>query len=197
MKPEKRSFNDLAKEIGYWAKANFGNTPIQYLNIVGVNTPFKVELDWMAPLLGIGEEIGELSKQVLPDMVSWKDADEVKDALADIGIYLADYLCRSEMVLHFCLDEKPEDKHVVVMLSESYGELLHCELKLAQGIRGMDDPDNFIPARLKACLKIHNALQKGVSMFTEFDSIEQLVGKVFDEKVSKRDWKKDKESGGE
>lgn len=196
---------ELSTEITKWSKANFGNTPVTSLDIIEFNAkgenPLKinavVELNWMAPLLGMGEEIGELSKQCMSDMVRWHDHHEVVDAIADIGIYFCDYLGRRNVRMDLNkFSPIPAPKHFTTMLASAYGSILHCELKCSQKIRGMDDPTAFLKANRNACGMFYESLAMGCQLFVGKE-LEEVIDSVFTAKVSKRDWKKNKETGGE
>lgn len=80
-------FESLVTEVGEWSRENFGDQPARY------------------PLLGIGEEIGELATSVLKRAQGIDTADKYtdptevgavaeKDAVGDITIYLADFTSR-------------------------------------------------------------------------------------------------------
>lgn len=75
------NFWDLQEEVGKWSRNNFGDQP-------STN-----------PLLGIVEEVGELSHAHLKGIQSIRHtAEEIQvmkvDAVGDILIYLADYCSR-------------------------------------------------------------------------------------------------------
>jgi len=192
----------LSREIGEWAQANFGNTPVTNLLVRNhddeINSePLQgriVELNWIAPLWGIGEEIGELCKQSTWSNGSWLDESEVKDAIADTGIYFCDYLYRRGFTYNVFNSAPKVHKHLCISLAEAYGELLHVELKHAQGIRGMNEIQPFKSAHKLACQSIYGSLQSGSNAFTG-KRLEILIDDVFQETVSKRNWKKNKESG--
>lgn len=89
---EELTFRQLQIEIGKWAKANFAdNTSYITGQILGP----------IAPLLGMGEELGELHHAVLKrhqairgfdDDTKYKDARD--DALADLLVYMCDFASR-------------------------------------------------------------------------------------------------------
>lgn len=180
----------LSDQITKWSQSNFGNTPVEYLSI-GEN---GVELNWMAPLLGMGEEIGELSKQSMPDGIRWYDLHETVDAIADIGIYFCDYLGRRKTPYSFSKIHTPVPKQFCAMMASAYGSILHCELKHAQKIRGMDEVPVFLAAHEQACGKFYESLCMGCERIVGM-KLEDVINDVFTRTVSKRDWKKNKATG--
>ena len=75
------SLEQLQKELKPWSRHNFGNRP-----------------SWQ-PLLGLSEEVGELAhhflKQAQGIRLNENHREEMKDAVADILIFLADF-CNAE-----------------------------------------------------------------------------------------------------
>lgn len=191
----------LSTEIGDWSQANFGNTPVPGLTVIThtdeitPNQPMQgalVELNWMAPLLGMGEEIGEFAKQT-DGRVFFNDAESI-DSIADAGIYFCDYLCRRGMEYENFEFVKLPIKEPTVMLAEAYGALLHVELKRAQMIRGMDAIEQFKSAHRQACGNLYYTLQFVCNAFTGM-KLEALIDEVFQAVVSKRNFKKNKATG--
>lgn len=180
----------LSDQITKWSQSNFGNTPVEYLSI-GEN---GVELNWMAPLLGMGEEIGELSKQSMPDGIRWYDLHETVDAIADIGIYFCDYLGRRKTPYSFSKIHTPVPKQFCAMMASAYGSILHCELKHAQRIRGMDDPEKFAKAHSHACAMFYESLSMGCESIVG-KKLEEVIDSVFKDTVEKRNFIKNKLTG--
>lgn len=88
-------------DVGTWSREMFGDQ---------VSKATGAALGSLAPLLGIGEELGELQHVVLKrhqgirgyelDERYWEDRD---DAIADILIYLCDFACREGVDLQSVL----------------------------------------------------------------------------------------------
>jgi len=191
---------DLSVEIGTWAQTNFGNTPVTNLLVRNHRDEINnealagrvVELNWIAPLWGMGEEIGEFAKQT-DGRNFFNDAESI-DAIADIGVYFCDYLNRRDMGYEGIAFSKQPIVEPTVMLSKAYGDLLHVELKRAQRIRGMDGVEQFKGAHRLACENLYSTLQFLANGFAG-KKIESLIDEVFQKVVSKRDWKKNSQTG--
>lgn len=178
-----RTFQELQLAVGDWSRNNFGN---QY------SKDLQVELRYLNPLLGLVEEFGEFYE-------AHSDSEARKDAISDQIIYLMDFMSRFGLSFDeeryrevFSDTEKTEltiDKHIVVTC-----ELCHHVLKLQQGIRGYD---NFTYAKSRieeSCYKIVIWLETFSQIHYGVRTLD-LANKTFDEIVSKRDWKKNKEQG--
>lgn len=84
---------ELQKQQGEWQRQNFG-------------TAFKAEVGDLRCLLGIVEEVGELSHAILKDSQGIRGVNleaEVYDAVADIGIYLIGFCNDWGINLEDCL----------------------------------------------------------------------------------------------
>lgn len=84
--------SQLQLEVGEWSLKNFGDQPSTF------------------PLLGIGEETGELMHAHLKDLQGIRHLPhEIKamkeDAIGDIVIYLADYCAREGLEFSHCVGE--------------------------------------------------------------------------------------------
>ena len=81
----------LQKEVAIWSYKNFG-----------------LQEAWM-PLLGIGEEVGELNHAFLKKAQNIRRAEnheaKMKDAVGDIVIYLADFCDSAGLDLDACVTE--------------------------------------------------------------------------------------------
>ena len=195
-----KKWSELSRSVGTWAAENFGNTPVAKtfrLDVGGqrVLEHAVVELNWLAPLMGLVEELGE-----------YVDAHEkpagtelAVDAIADMGIYFSDYWHRiyggrADVCLDsFCGAHNYWDPSAGV-LTRRLGTLYHVHLKRFQMIRGMADDHAYEAALLEA--------QKG--FFCALESLcETRYGKnlydvtkgVFDEQVAKRNWKMNNKDG--
>lgn len=91
-------FAQLVGNVGSWSDENFGDQPASF------------------PLIGAGEELGELTRSVLKraqgidDSEKYETRDDVgeeaeRDAVADVAIYLSDFAYRS----HLEIEETYED----------------------------------------------------------------------------------------
>lgn len=107
------NFSQLQLEVLNWSINNFGNQP-----------------SWK-PLLGVQEEVGELSHAYLKRSQGIRKSDtvwraEMEDAVADIIIYLADFCSKEAISMQEVVEEtwsrvskrdwkkNPEDAHVRV-----------------------------------------------------------------------------------
>jgi len=181
-------FCKLVKSVGEWSKRNFGE-----------QTDGKLVLGRFAPLLGLVEEIGELSS-------SYQVKDGL-DSIADIHIYLCDYIARAtdfddEQIAEIgrlifkklsradellnennsCDDLWEFDSDLV----SAVGRLYHVELKRLQGIRGFHCDECYRSRRNHAILNVVHNLQKSISDYRVDAWL--LASIVFDEVVSKRNW---------
>jgi hypothetical protein len=189
-----KTMPQLATEINNWAVVNFGNTPVTHLRVLSNGFPLPdkvVELNWIAPFFGLAEEISELHTALAANATAEHYIDEVIDAIADIGIYFCDYLARRKTIYDFSeLSLAPHS----LDLSIPYGKIAHCELKHAQKIRGMGEPNAFNEKHKLACVSFYNTLSD-VSLANSSLTIEEIIDRTFQETVSKRDWKKNNATG--
>lgn len=162
------SFGTLQRDVGEWSEANFGDQPT-------VN-----------PLLGVGEELGELREHVEGrDGPTERELDCVGDAL----VYLADFCYRRGLDSPTSYDcENPDDADYDDPLdgvSVALGRLNRSVLKRRQGIR-LDE------SRVG-----DGAERRAVAMFlahlSEFArvrgyAIEECVRVAWDDEVSDREW---------
>lgn len=135
----------------------------------------------LAPLLGVGEEIGEYAEADTPE-----DED---DALADCLIYLCDYAEREKTRLrdNAGLECGCHD------LSIAYGRLVHVVLKRHQGIRGFQDDAKYASERDAAIADLITTLASKAGSFggdvrEGFARLVELGEKTYANVVSKRDW---------
>lgn len=134
-RPQLKSWIDYARleqmraEQEVWSNRNFPN-----------NQPYH-------PLLGLVEEVGELSQaawqfamkkrglRVVPEDTFTKEVAAVKDAIADVMVYLVDYCTRAKIsIKDICNCETPSGN--AENISALVGEICHAHLKREQGIRG-------------------------------------------------------------
>lgn len=197
----------LINDVGQWARNNFGNTPVTCFKVyqdINVSrdihrSGFEVELDWLAPLLGIGEEIGELMEC---NPVTQKV--EATDALGDTGIYFCDYMFRRHPTLDYAKFaeaamgvDKIRFGDIVErrgFMVSCYGKLIRTELKYFQKIRGMADESAQRESNLEACKHLYCSIELMCNQVLESSAID-VIEKVFTETVGKRDWKKNSTNG--
>lgn len=181
----------LLPQVGKWAQDNFGHNETKQLRVSLRTHPPDVGSQWacleyVAPLLGMGEELGEY-------YAAPSTADAV-DALGDIGIYLLDFLARQGLQVPAPLDD-PLDQDPHLALAVYIGQLQHFVLKRCQGIRGMDDPEQYVPAvstaagRLLGCLYVVAKDRAGLDYAT-------IVVGTWGNVVAKRDWRANSKDGG-
>lgn len=179
------TFKQLQEEQKPWVKHNFGDRPA-----------------WM-PLLGIAEEIGELSMAA-----ELKDSDEFEDALADIMIYISDYCEGMGWSLHdiFVNSLEPwylsSEQYPVVQMYDQLmdhnasgiifvclSKIMHHHLKSAQGIRGTKEEHDR-----KARVYLGIMLYELSNLAGGDDTLLNITKDVWD-KVKQRDWKKNATTG--
>lgn len=116
----------LQVEVQEWASRNFPNA-----------TPWQ-------PLIGMGEELGELAGAMLDRTMDGERATTLmKDAVGDIMIYMADYCWRNGIQLEAYVSParsvESEPFYILAAIARDIGKLDHSHLKLVQGIRGTAD----------------------------------------------------------
>lgn len=194
---------EIQDQLKAWSEENFGRNLTDLLNVEFVHKPVdptiedhsdlnitvepRVVLDWMCPLLGMTEEVGELC-----DAMLGTDTSKIVDALSDISIYMIDFVRRHDHLI--MPDLRKEDhtsngnmRNIVLNIIKYNGEINHCVLKRFQNIRGMDNQEKYLE-KLQAALD--NMVLSMHELCCLFDI--QLLGEVSDtwEKiVSKRNWK--------
>ena len=197
-----RSYHELQKEIFKWSSKNFGQNLTQIFDLHIVNRgawdgnggslpTMMVAVDWLCPLLGLCEELGEL--------VSSKTIDEQQDAIGDVFIFLCDYTSRLEMPLPIGpslpagLEEPNADP--IIGLVQWVGALQHGILKRIQGIRGFDKYETY-ESHVRYCIAmIIQYLMKYCKDHFNGVSLLMLANKVYMDTVEKRDWNASKEGG--
>lgn len=180
------TLSELQTAVGKWSRSNFGAQESKaYPNLV---------LGSLNPLLGIGEELGELAGAITtPDQV---------DAVADVVIYLCDYAEREYVKLDQIIGQhdKPYEANsnggdLLSPVVAAYGKLLRCTLKRHQGIRGMDDYVTYAIARRDAISDLYLALS-GYSWWVLDRPLILVANETWEGIVAKRDWNKDAKEGG-
>jgi len=174
----------LFDQVGQWSLENFGYQESRAVR--------GVCLGPVAPLLGMGEEIGE--------WLVAESEDQVLDAVADIGIFIADFSRRDGSRMPGWMFENSgripvvdEQGHMWSVLL-CYLQLEHCVLKFHQGIRGLDETYHDRRDLLLASIWWH--LDRYVEESYGRRLID-LVEEVYNDIVSKRNWRKESGQLGE
>ena len=160
--PKSHPISSISTEVANWSRDNFGN---------------QKGIEYLAPLLGLVEELSELETAEYLE-----NSEEITDAVGDIGIYMLDFLARAEInvaVVWPTLIDSTITANPIVFL----GRICHCCLKRHQGIRGFDNDDHF-----------RNELEQAVIAFltrinNKYDLTAATIN-TWQRVVSKRNWKK-------
>lgn len=165
------AFSALQSHVEAWSRENFGD---------------QKGIEHLAPLIGIGEEIGELV-----DAIQGVERDKVRDAIADIAIYFLDFCSRSGVMISDFTDfsyvgDIPDS---VRALSFEYGKLCHVSLKRHQGIRGFDADDHYRRSLATACSCFLSTIDY-VALVETGRHAHDLAAETWSNIVSRRNWKK-------
>lgn len=178
-----KGINQIQREMIGWQNRNFPGRPT-----------------WQ-PLVGLVEEVGELGLAI-----KQRDEKEIVDAIGDIMIYMTD-LCNGMGVdldqewgdaTSFRFIWRNEDQIQGVQSLVRYhqeivihtGRLCHAFLKDSQGIRMHE---NHRKAARVAMTRIMHYLDDMTMDLEEKSSVEGITDHVWD-KVSKRDWQKNRDT---
>lgn len=161
-------------EVPSWSQENFGD---------------QKGLNYIAPLMGILEEVGELQEVIELDAPKKPEnslMDEINDAVGDIGIYSIDFLARVGVnVIDIWPFTVESIKHSpVVYLSQ----VNHACLKRHQGIRGFDDNMKFYE------YVITNMRLFLAKINSQYNLTENTITTW--QRVRERNWKKNPEGKG-
>lgn len=178
----------LQAEIGNWSYVNFGHQESKRIRVMDKDGESVAALDHLAPLMGIMEELGEFnSADIACDRV---------DAIADMSIYFFDYCNRSMIDVVEMINSYEGTKHTLPPLVSALGKMFHVELKHLQGIRRYADPIYYLQEKKKAAFLFIMSL---ASVAHEYSppgiSLADLTKQTWDAIVSKRDWKKNVQTG--
>lgn len=160
----------LQTEVHAWSVENFGDNP-EYRQI-----------------LGIIEELGELDNASTPVQRA--------DAVGDTMIYMADYCARTDRSLEDVVSLAQRGD--MFILSKLMGSLAHHELKREQNIRLSEnhrDAITSILGHIVFYLSVHASILPATVALEDY-SLEGVVRNTW-RKVQLRNWKKNKENGGE
>lgn len=193
-----KSYEQIHKEVGRWAKANFGDNESPYF-VLKIE-PFPqgwrpghpmpntlVAMESLCPLMGIAEEIGELACA--------STLEEKEDAIGDIFIYVCDYAYRVGFPLPIGASAPrivDVDGDLFLGLVSWSGKLFHGTLKRHEGIRGFDDKYKY----LDHCENCTTMLLGYLEAYADLAGIDLLTiaNKVWAD-VSQRDWKNSPQDG--
>lgn len=211
-------FANLMIEVGQWSHNNFGDQISKWMGFrpypeTMPDTVLSCRLFHVSPLMGIIEECGEMAEaleQLRPD--------QSRDAMADVLIYLADYLYRigepanAAMLDWDYIDERLDIESSITepgqtcrILLQKIGRLMHINLKRHQGIRGWGDNSKFFLA-LGGALEevvimtgrmmyyVHRQKMNREKPFTVHDLLD-IAFKEWNH-VKQRNWKLDTAKGG-
>ena len=189
--------NDFQEQQKVWALHNFGPGCSDH------------------PLLGMIEETGELSHSLLKSLQGIrgdheKHAEEGRDAVGDVLIYLVDYCTKKGWSLEAILGhdsfkefqatrEKATDPGLIESLHGSAPKKLPCVTLLFEASRAMGRTVDADLRRSSDDGKVALAsVVTKLACYCELKSwsLQEIVEKTWGE-VSKRDWKKDPVGGGE
>lgn len=155
---------------------------------------FPGQTPWQ-PLLGVCEELGELSDAYIEAM-SGNDFGETKDAIGDAAIFLVNFCSHVKIDVASALAlpaSTPPDRHAyrtILRAVAGCGAIVHAYLKDTQGIRG-GGPGN----RAKMEGGIRNLIANLSAICTTIGTtLEQVVAETWDV-VKQRDWTKNPLTG--
>lgn len=191
------TFDELVQDVGRWSLANFEQSWTKDLPICEDQGGHTAGLGSLAPLLGIGEEIGELNDAA--------GSDSMLDAVGDILIYMADWCYREKLA--FPVEYSVEDIEGMRerrVLSSAYGQMCHAKLKRCQKIRGMDDDIAYQGEMCKAMTLLMCALKTFVDEELSLkdkaegkNDLLKIANDTWKNVVSKRNWKAWRKAGVE
>ena len=162
-------WNKFRDEVGAWSRKNFGSQ------------------SRLIPLLGMFEEIGEVFEG-LPG--------QVFDSCGDFMIFLADFCSRAKLDLCGVVIGNPAGDHVRDKATSdramiAIGRVCHSIIKLQQGIRTNESHEKVLYESLtQLVLWIRSRLPDST-----MDGLCTTTMNTW-ESVSKRDWKRNKVTGG-
>lgn len=185
----------LSQKIHEWSFKNFG-----------VQAP-------MVPLLGVGEEIGEMIHAMLKRAQGIRGHaeehwDAMRDALGDMAIYLLDYIGARDLAdpgmnpLEISAEDLTQrfwcsdwTLYPFYDLFDIYSELLRMEELMARGKPAHEGrllQQSKLPTLWRLMCRFWNTIQAEKGIFTCF---EEYVEMLWTTQVSKRDWTKNPEHG--
>lgn len=176
-----------------WSTRNFGDNAAK-------NIDCRIHLQYIAPLLGVVEELAEYAAA--------NDTLTFADALADTGIYLLDYAARTGVAVAFTSEQYRDaiadsllerfglggntESSTVKSVLVPLGKLIHINLKAVQGIRGYDyNNTKFNEENIELIHKVFLQLASACTF-----TLLPLMEFVFN-RVSARDWVKNPERAGQ
>ncbi len=190
-----QTLDQIQKDVGHWARANFG---LNETDLMATTNRGMVCLDEYAPLMGIVEEVGELTEAFALTGDPAKAKANMRDAAGDIMIYLCDYCWRCDLVVpgRVVLDRDEIDHEPHHGIVAAVGRLHNAHLKRFQGIKGMASHNNFDPARARAVHRLVYYLDKFIREYIPGDNLMLILNETWNTIVKKRNWLKDPMAGG-
>lgn len=192
-----KSLQQIQAEVGEWSLENFGQNVTKAR---GYETEHgdTCHLGSLCSVLGMMEESGELS-----DAMEGRDTTAAVDAIGDIGIYLCDFASRENFCLTNVLGppmqmlQSDAVRYPLSGITGAMGMLSHAVLKHHQGIRGMDDPVKYYQSRDEAVRRLVFFIDRGITSWNLGLTFLQIIEQTWNNVVSKRNWKSQKERGVE
>lgn len=163
------TLGDVQRENKPWREYNFPKSPNHQ------------------PLLGVIEEIGELSEALIAVPL---DMAKVKDAFGDIGVYACDLCTR----LHLDIQKMWDSRVLTPTLGQAevticLGRICHAFLKAEQKIRVGEAHFEVIETEMTRFLAMMESIAHNWDVNFESAVIETWLT------VKTRDWQKDKKKG--
>lgn len=189
-------FARLSTDIGNWAQRNFGqNAGKPDWLTKPMHIGHEIVLGPYAPLIGMGEEIGELTTAIFE-----QDLPEIQDGFADVLIYSIDFTRRWGLAYELIMQEVSTKLSQEIVSSPKinmqafYGRLCHVSLKTAQGIRGFEVAGFALTELGKALVDLlWSVIVIALPVQSKEASIDNVIAQLYetwDKIVSKRDWVK-------
>jgi len=175
-----KQLKDIQMEVGEWSEENFGTEQPSYY-----------------PLMGAGEEIGELIHSILKRHQGIREEDEdvgieaERDAVGDIGIYLMDFLYREGYVLDTTEPIRKNTEDMVDSMDE--GEVIGC-LFNSYGRLWRQYPDFREEQSLQSVVMVFITLDVLCQQREKLGGFEYCVERAWYDEVQDRDWDADVEA---
>jgi hypothetical protein len=187
-----KTIQAIQSEVGEWSAANFGrqDSKTETFVVEGQIEQFMV-LGSLAPLLGIVEEVGELSQANHSNR-----RRDSEDAVGDILIYLCDFAYREQFELQLPQGWASTDMPPLQGLQIAVGNLCHCVLKHHQGIRDMGHPVVYANRRADCVHALLIHLHRYMKANHPSSNLLLAANETWNTVVSKRNWVADSEQGG-
>lgn len=180
----------VCEENREWATRNFGSNPVK---AGWRDLQEGTVIDFLGPLMGIGEENGELGRAILNH-----DLDEVKDSLGDILVFLCNFSNMVGIEIKLPGENPLHGRWTTSLayhcvLTGEIGYLFQACLKRCQGIRGYEESSKFTKEVESSLTKIWQAVDVLCIFLTQINAID-ILESVWTE-VKQRDWIKNNKTG--